>query len=235
MKSIAVWRNRFQGADIYVLGAGSSLDYLDKDYFRDKIVVAVNESASTWGITPAFVVLKEHRESLLMAAADFPDVPLIVSRHSYGDATRGFPPIDQTTMLSLPNLYVFDHEANRSLEALPGLPAQADDLVVSASTITSAMHFACYAGAKTVWLVGHDAGQLGDAAYVKGYGKAEAQMGYPVQNTEWLIALEKQSREVKRQLVERYGVRVWSVSPFISPDLEGVPFRGTNVLNMPAA
>ena len=59
-------------------------------------------------------------------------------------------------------------------------------------------------------------------------------MGYPVQQVEWLIALERQSRAVKAQLVERYGVRVYGLSPFISPDLEGTPFRGTNAINLPA-
>ena len=75
------------------------------------------------------------------------------------------------------------------------------------STITSAMHFAAYLGASTIFMVGHDCGQLGEAAYVAGYGKAEAAMGYSVQQVEWLIALERQSRAVKAQLVERSGVR----------------------------
>ena len=85
--------------------------------------------------------------------------------------------------------------------------------------------------AGSVILAGHDCGQLGESAYMKDYGTAEKAMGYAVQNTEWLIALERQSRAVKKQLTERYGCRVYSLSPFISPDLEGVPFRGTNVLN----
>ncbi len=233
MKSITVFANRHRGEDIYVLGAGASLDYLDREYFAGKIVVAVNEVASTWGIVPSYLVLKEHRESLLMAASEFPDTPLIVSRHSYGDPHRGFPAIDQTSLLALPNLYVFDHEANKSDRfTSEDWPKHPDSLVVSMSTITSALHFAALLGGRTLWLVGHDCGQLGDAAYVKGYGKAEAALGYDVQKTDWLIALEKQSRAVKKELVERYGCRVWSVSPFISPDLEGTPFRGTNVLNI---
>lgn len=237
MKSITVFEGRHRGQDVYVLGAGASLDYLDKAWFANKITVAVNEVASTWGIRPTYVVLKEHAESLLMAAADHPGVPLIVSRHSYGDPFRGFLPIEQTPLVCLPDLYVFDHLPNRSgdFDAAADWPTKPDSLVVAMSTIVSAMHFAAFIGASTIFLVGHDCGQLGEAAYMAGYGKAEQAMGYPVQKVEWLIALERQSRAVKAQLVERYGVRVYGLSPFISPDLEGTPFRGTNVLNLPAA
>jgi hypothetical protein len=35
-----------------------------------------------------FIVLKEHAESVRLAAATFPDTPLIVSRHAYGDPSR---------------------------------------------------------------------------------------------------------------------------------------------------
>ena len=211
-----------------MLGAGASLDHLDPAWFAGKITIAVNEVASTWGISPTFVTLKEHRESLLMAAAAHPNVPLIVSRWQYGDQARGFPPIDDTPLLALPDLYVFDHLPNRSgdFDAPRDWPADDGSLVVSMSTITSAMHFAAHLGAATIFMVGHDCGQLGEAAYMKGYGKAEAAMGYPVQNVDWLIALERQSRAVKAQLVERYGVRVWSVSPFLSPRLDGIPYNG---------
>jgi hypothetical protein len=191
-------------------------------------VVTVNEVASTWGITPTAVVLKEHRESLLMAAADHPNTPLIVSRHSYGDPGRGFLPLDETPMLALPNLYVFDHLPNRSgdFDAAGDWPPDDGSLVVSMSTITSAMHFACVLGAATVILVGHDAGQLDDSPYMKGYGRAEAALGYSTQNKDWLIALEAQSRGVKAQLVERYGVRIWSLNPFLNWALEGHRFDG---------
>jgi hypothetical protein len=211
-----------------VLGAGASLDHLDPAWFSGKITVAVNEVASTWGIRPSYVVLKEFAESLLIAASDPPDVPIVCSRFPYGDPHRGFPPIDETPYLALDNLYVFDHLPNRSgdFDAARDWPADDGSLVVSMSTITSAMHFAALLGASTIFMVGHDCGQLGEAAYMKGYGKAEAAMGYPVQQVEWLIALERQSRAVKAQLVERYGVRVWSVSPFLSPRLDGIPYNG---------
>lgn len=228
MKSIRIWSNRHRGADVYVLGAGASLDHFDKAYFADKLVVAVNEVASAWGITPTAIVLKEHRESLMMAAANHPSTPLIVSRWPYGDPARGFPSLDTTPLLALPNLYVFDHLPNRSgaFDATVDWPTSDDSLVVSMSTLTSALHFGALLGAKTLIVVGHDAGQLDDSPYMAGYGKAEQAMGYGVQNKDWLIALEAQSRGVKAQLVERYGCRIYSLSPFLNWHLEGHRFDG---------
>ena len=236
--SISTHKNTYAGAEIYCLGAGASLNYLDPAYFADKLVVAVNESAQAFGIKPLAIVLKEHRESLAMAYSAFPDVPLIVSRWPYGDPNRGFPPLEETPYASIPTVAVFDHEANQSgaFDAERDWPTDPDALVVSMSTITSAMHFAAYLGAKTIILVGHDCGQVGtEGPYVKGYGQAEAQMGYAPQQLAWLTSIERQSRAVKAQLVARYGVSVLSLSPFLSPHMDGVPFDGGTVqINMPA-
>ena len=218
MKSVTIWRNRYRGQDIYVLGAHASVDLLDQSYLNGKIVIAVNEVGQAWGFRPSFVVLKEHRESVLMAASAFPDTPLIVSRHPYGDQSRGFPPIEDTTLIQLPNLYVFDHEANRSLAGDPALPADPDSLVVSGSTITRAIHFAAYLGAGTILVAGHAAGTLAGRQYMKGYGAAEKAQGYGVASGEWMRGIMGQTSAVKRQLVERYGCRIYGLAPWISPE-----------------
>src|SRR6185436_9153542 len=69
-------------------------------------------------------------------------------------------------------------EAVPNAEAFPGVPivcaagpyGNADRLVVAMSTIVSAMHFACYAGASVVLVAGLVCGTLEGRTHFKGYG-----------------------------------------------------------------
>lgn len=225
VKSVTVFQGRHRGEDVYVLGAGASLNYMDREYFGGRVVVTVNEVAQTWGIVPSYIVLKEHAESVKLAAQSFPETPLIVSRHAYGDPHRGFPPIDETPLVMLPNLYVFEHGPNRAaaFDVSRDWPANPDEMVVSMSTITSAMHFAAYLGARTIHLVGCEGGKKGDSTHFAGYGQVERSLGYDVAGRDWLRMAEPQSRAVKHALEARYGVRVYTLSPFLDFRLRGVP------------
>lgn len=224
MKSIRELRGQHPGEDIYVLGSGGSLNFLDRCFFDGKVTVAVNSSARAWGLTPSYVVVKEHREEADPNLDAFPNTPVVISRYIAGG---GASPGAHQANFSHPNAYVFDHLPNEvaAFQADRHWPADPDMLVVSWSTITSAMHFAAYLGAKNIILVAHDCGQVGDNAYVNGYG-AQADL-------EWLMRIESQSLDVRQELERRYGVRVYSLSPFLTPNLDGVPYLGRNRINLP--
>lgn len=217
MRGIQEFAGKHDHEDIYVLGSGASLNYLDQRFFRRKIVVAVNDSARIWGVQPDYIVVKEHEQCIPPNQRAFPDVPIIASRYPYGGTTN---PVRNQ------GVYAFDHLPNavENFDASRDWPTEPDSLVVSWSTITSAMHFAAYLGADNIIMVGHDCGHMGDeGSYVR---------GYPVESElTWLTQIEAQSRAVKLQLTRRYGCRVYGLSPFISPDLEGVRFIGQNRIN----
>lgn len=216
---ITQFRDVHPGADVYVLAAGNTLSYLDQGFFDGKITVAVNEVASRWPITPTYIVGKHHPFMVHEAEAMAP-VPVIVPRH---DVASFGSPLWETAHA---NVHTFDHLNNLVHEfiATRDWPEYPDQLVVSWSTITTAMHFAAYLGAANIILVAHDCGQLGDVPYLPGYQAANHstdQLGL-----EWVLQIEDQSRQVKRELVKRYGVRVYSLSPFLNYNLEGVPYVG---------
>lgn len=223
--SISQFRDAHPGADIYVLAAGNTLAYLDQGFFDGKITIAVNEVASRWAIRPTYIVGKHH--PFIVAEADaLPDVPVIVPKHEVGN--YGSPVWESHHA----NVHTFEHRNNRVQDfiAREEWPTEPDQLVVSWSTITTAMHFAAYLGAANIILVAHDCGQLGDSPYMPGY--LAANNATDAAGLEWVLQIEDQTRQVKRQLVERYGVRVYSLSPFINYNLEGVRYYGqTNRIN----
>lgn len=216
---ITQFRGLHPGSDIYVIAAGHTLDYLDQRFFDGKLTIAINQVATIWGITPTYLVGKHH-PFIAREAEALPGVPTIVPRHEVGGTSQ------DRWAYDLPNVHLFDHLDNRVHEAqFPrDWPPHPDMLVVSWSTITTAMHFAAYLGAANIIVVAHDCGTLGNQPYVSGYLQAiNADMH---QSRDWVKQIEGQTREVKRELAERYGVRVYSLSPFLNYNLEGVPYIG---------
>lgn len=209
------FRDRHEGSDVYVIAAGPTLNYLDPRYFDGRITVGVNEvglrfTPTTYGVT------KYHEIALDLAAAG---IPAIVSRHQYGNHW------EQQVAPEGRRIHVFDHLDNmaETFDAERDWPTDPDQLVVSWSTVTSAMHFAAYLGARNILMVAHDCGELGGEPYFRGYPVGIDPRPF-----------EPQSLGVKGELVRRYGVRVYSLSPFLNYNLEGVPYVGANAINVAA-
>ena len=222
MPCIDLLQDRHPDSTIYVIGAGGTLNFLDPAFFRGQLVIAINEVASHWPIAPQYIVTKYH-EIADEKAASFPDVAIIVPRFQYGNRSQPERAFDQ------PNVYRFDHVTNhgQDFDASRHWPEGPGDLVVSWSTITTGIHLGAYLGASTLILVGHDCGQLGDKNYVDSY-----RPGLTDEN--WFTTIENQSIGVKKELVRRYGTRVYSLSPFINYNLEGTPYVGRNLINVSA-
>ena len=218
MRSITELRDAHQGADIYVIGSGGSLNYLDPGFFDGKITVGVNNVAARW--MPCTYGVTKYDEDA-RRVLEVPGVKVVVPRNQLGNVRLATIEIDS------PDCYRFGHVMNRDERFDPARdwPTDPDHLVVSWSTITSAMHFAAYLGAANIIMVGHDCGQVGDQVNVSGYyganEGADAQLALVTQ-------FEPQSLKVKAQLQERYGVRVYSLNPFLNFNLDGVPFRGAH-------
>lgn len=241
LAGIESFRNRHLGEDIYCIGAGGSMNYMDPHFFDGKIVLAVNEIAVRWlfprGAKPKAIygVCKEETTLLEVAAGTrhgepIPgqqpaDYPLFASLHENGHTTNK----PREPYPGLSSVHLFPHLLNRAEEfdVYADWPTDPDALVVSMSTLTTGMHAAAYLGAANILVSGHDCGQVGEADYVDGYTAPTAPW-----KEGWLIAIEKQSLAVKRELVRRYGCRIYGVTPWLTPNLDGLPYRGVNRINL---
>jgi hypothetical protein len=113
-------------------------------------------------------------------------------------------------------------------------PNQETGLYVSWSSITSAMHFAAYLGAKNIILVGHDCGEIDGQSWVKDYGYETGNPSEMAEAKQRNYAFENQSIAVKQRLKELYKCNIYSLNPFINYNLEGVtlPRQEQYQLNM---
>jgi hypothetical protein len=208
VKNITELKNIHEGYDIYIVAAGASAGYIDPSFFDNKIAIGVNQVYKRFPNVD-YVVRKEAvwNDAALEAAKSF-GFKLITSRYSCGTLSY---PINEGAD------YIFEHSDNK-LKTIDLSVIGTDKIVVSYSTITSAIHIAAYMGAANIIIVGHDCGLLDGAANFPGYNAPIAGMSF---YRNFLTEIEPQTLALREKLKEVYGVNIYSLNPFINFGLEG--------------
>jgi hypothetical protein len=223
MKSITELKDIFAGQDVYLLGSGASLNYIDPSFFDGKNTVCVNRVAEIYLPTASVTVTKYHSTAKEFAEK-FSEMKVVCSLGNQGSPNYGALPDGYK------NLYSFMHNPNRdgSTDIRGQFPKENGWLLVSWSTITSAMHFCAYAGAKNIIIVGLDSGSIDDKQWVDGYWNEENQTD---KRKELNLKFEQQSIIAKEVIRDVYGCNIHSLNPFINYNLEGHKYRGANSIN----
>jgi hypothetical protein len=224
-KTISIFKDAHKNKDIYVLGSGATLNFIDPSFFNNKITICVNEVGQTYLPKTQYVLSKHHPEAI-RHAEEMLKTKVIVS---FGDCGNQY----AKSLPELPNLYAFHHKQNmcETANVNRDWPDQETGLYVSWSSITSAMHFAAYLGAKNIILVGHDCGELDGKTWVKDYGYENGNSSDMLEAKQRNYAFENQSIAVKEKLKALYNCNIYSLNPFINYNLEGVSYRGKNSIN----
>ena len=215
-KSHKELKNKHPNLDIYVVGSGPSLNHINKTFFNNKIVMGVNRVVKS--VRCDYVVSKDAR-GFKELVTHTGDAKIIISRGNCG----------QLDSLNKPSFdcYIFDH-LPFGLGLSPNLNAVgSDSIVISHSTITSAIHLAAYMGAKNIILVGHDCGSIDGEFIVKNYyDEILPTQGSLKGYHKWLINdIEKHTIDLKNKLIEHYNCNIVSINPFINLGMEGHLYR----------
>ena len=248
------FRDVHKGKKIYVVASGSSAGFVEPAFFNEEIAIGVNQVFRRFPRL-AYYLRKEPvvPSQLRRVLARTGSATHFVSRGAFGsddwrNALTVVTNFSACTPAS-PRVVLFSHEpAPRRLTALPAataLPSRGEPkLVVSSSTITSAIHLAAHMGAAFVVLVGHDCGLLDGQVNYRGYHDASSLAivwglnrsvyrggirGYERWVTGRLgngIDIEADTLALKRLLRSTYGTRVHSLNPFVNWNLEGHVFAG---------
>lgn len=203
---ITEYRNKHMNEDIYVLGSGKTMNYYSPDFFQGRTTVAANYGWSRILPRVDYMVTKYHAH-----ANDWLGNPnagvLVTTRGERGH--RDLQPTENEHMV------IADHNENTVEKWEPSQwPKNANALVATHSTITTAMHWAAYLGARNIFLVGTDCGTLDNQTNVE---------GYPRNQTDALMlrSYDMQNRMVRDELTRRYNCNIVSLSPFTSPNMDG--------------
>ena len=218
-RQIKEFKDRHKGKDIYVICAGPSSDYVPPRFFTDKIVIGVNNVFKKFPCN--YVVSKDLKEypryTRMVQELKGTDVKLLFSEYHTGHLADG---------KNQPDIegWYFEHLDNKSADMSEEVLSVigSDKLVVSRSTVTSAMNFAAYMGAQNIILLGHDCGSIDGDLYDPTYtepdwGSANNYSSAP----KWVGSIEAQTLAVKERLKKVYDCDVISINPFINFGLEG--------------
>lgn len=209
--SLADFANRHTGQTAYVIGSGKTCSYYDPNFFSDKLTVAVNEGFMKWLPRVDYAVTKYHH---LTSVID-PDRcgQIVVSAGDTGQHEQMWGPRE--------DFLVFSHDINKTADFSADDWPDEGKLVVSYSSITSALHFAAHLGVSAIVTVGADCGWLDDDPSIPGHGDSLET------NTELKLALhfELQNRIVAEEIRKRYNIPVMSMLPFVTPNMEGHSYR----------
>jgi len=198
---------KHQGETIYVLGSGKSVEFYDPAFFSDKLTVATNDGWSNWLPCVNYMVTKYHSKAQEWSGSDRLDF-LVVSRGNTGQVEKIISDSD--------NFVVFDHAPNRTVNFTEN-DFPDEGLVVSYSTITSALHLAAIMGARHIVTVGADCGWFDEVSTVEGHEDT-------FETPEFPLHFDIQNRIVAQELRKRFGCSVSSMLPFVTPNMEGHKF-----------
>lgn len=220
-RTLVDYKNKHSREDIYVLGSGPSLNFINPGFFVGKRVIGVNQAYKYYNNCDYYVrkegkfVKETIKESVGTRSRIF------LSRYESGNYAN---PLNKEHPYQV---IIFDHLDNGHTHIDTSVVGSDDKLVVSFSTITTAIHLAAYMGARNIILVGHDCGTIDGKHVVDGY--YEGIQDTPWANWDdykrWLKVIEAQTLTLKKKLKEVYGCNIFSLNPFVNFNLEGHVYR----------
>jgi len=207
-KSIRELKNIHKGEDIWLIASGPSMSFVEPSFFENKITLGVNEVYRKY---PCDYLVRKEIFALDEIYRSIGNTKLIVSEYDCGGRQK-------LNELRVDGTYwYFEHRPNEHAKVDLSVIGT-DVIVVSYSTITSAMHMAAYLGAKNIILCGHDCTTLDGECNFAGYQK-EA-FNRPLYES-WLEVIEPVTIQVRNKLREVYDCNIYSLNPFVNLRLEG--------------
>lgn len=205
-------KDKHLNSDIYVIGSGPSLNFIDMSFFNNKIVVCINHTISHIKKAKAIYLTAKEPNDEMQKNAKEKGASIVMCKHHSGLAKN---PLNK---ICYPGItYIFDARYN-VIQKKNNLNA----LERSSSTIVTGIHLSAHLGARSIILVGHDCGKIDGNMHITNYNKRNAVMKGGAY-VKWMRhnKVENKTIKAKEALKKIWGINVYSLNPFINFNLEG--------------
>jgi len=219
-RPITELKDTHKGEDVWIIGSGSSMDYIDPSFFDNKITIGANEAYKKYehcsynfmidnggiDIPRTKIPLEEIIEYVETKS---PSSKVVVSEYDCGVLLRAKNEHDTTTD------YWYFETLDTQCTPVDYSVLGTDKLIVGASVITSALHFAAYLGAKNIILCGCDCGYIDNKCHLEEYGPVKEE------TPTWLEGINAQNIKTRDAILDKFDINIHSLNPFINLGLEG--------------
>lgn len=221
-KSITELKNIHKGEDIWIIGAGSSMDYVDKSFFDNKICIGVNQMFQYFPceyVVGRDLQVRVRWDETVKELSNRKDIKFLYSRYHQGHG-------GENPIIPSDNFYEFESGINDDIKGLECIGT--DKMVAIRTTLNTCINIAGYMGAKNIMICGKDEGKINGNLYYKGYVKDKwPDAGNWSGIEHWLYLTEKNTMMVRDRVREVYDCNIHSLNPFINFKLEGNEYEPT--------
>jgi len=221
-KTTREFKNIHKNEDIWILAAGPSMNYIDPSFYENKITIGVNRICKFFNCD--YVVSKDGRGFSEILSSSDTETKLVLSKHESGNPHQNLNTCDR-------DHHIFEHPAKPGERPdISCITTKGDKIVVSYSTITSAVHLAAYMGAKNIVICGHDCGTIDRESTIDNYynEKIKPHQGNEENYVKWLSQIENHTALVANELNKVFGCNIHSLNPFLNFHLEGHKYVASN-------
>jgi len=222
MKYINEFKNKHLNEDIWVICAGSSMNYVDPSFFENKTTIGLNHVGVKYKTN--YTVIKDLVVNGFNELANCENPPfnsdyVIASEwdKGYGYTLNTDITLNKTYEKYQDKFYFFKHIKNGHGNTT-AIKKDSDMLFISTSTITTAVHFAGYMGAKNIMICGHDLLAIDNKLYFDEYTKKSNQGTQKYWNNRDFKNDTMKLRDIMKQ---EYDTNIYTLNPFIGFGLEG--------------
>lgn len=191
---------KFTG-DVYILGSGATMDYFNKWFFRDRVVIGLNNIYKSFRCD---YVLSHHHE-IVQEAIDAGQT-VITSKHNI--CQSAFPAHNFNG-----EYYFYEHTEQGFCSV--DMTKFGKVILAAGTPVVAAMQIAWKMGFGNIIFCGVDGGSIDGRLNYKDYPQP-TQQGHP---NRVQPVIERVAKEIRAK-----GVGVYSVNPFINLTLEGHKF-----------
>jgi len=214
IEELHTYKNAHKGEDIYIIGSGASMNYYDKSIFEGKTTIVLNNMykfiAGTYCLFMNAAKDRRRFASILSECKKTYTKVVVCEGHNY--KVRRWNSNHYSWIVSQVH-----NDTPRVREEL----IDTEKLINTCYVVTTGIHFAYYLGAKNIVLVGCDCSVIDGVANIAGYydgaegvtvNRVSLMMSHP-----YLV----DNMIVMRDIMQRRGVNVVSMTPFIGLLNEG--------------
>jgi hypothetical protein len=210
------WKHK--GQDVYVLGSGASLNFINKSFFDNKIVVGINWMHKFFKCDYSFVkdiVNKEGFDNFINSTNKHKSI--LVTPENHNGIEHYF---DTEFFYYICQIDKWGGFANTEMIGT-------DTIINAHLTVCSAIHFAYYLGASNIILGGVDCGLLDDKVHIDNYYQTEKH----IEILKRVVSHPYNEVNIKRirKKLNSLGCGLYSINPFINIGLEEHKYSKTPI------